>query len=69
MSKKEGSLVLGTGSVSKKGVLGTGEARKRGVLGTGQDKKGGLYTEAHTCNGHICESPPPPSIHQSPGLN
>ena len=30
-----------------------------GVLSTGQNKKW-VFITAHTCTGHICESPPPP---------
>ena len=51
----------------KRGVLGTGTTRRGGGL-RGAPKKRGLrcgsgktkwaFTAAHTCTGHICESPP-----------
>ena len=43
----------------KKGVLGTGQGRTRGRgLRHGSGKGGGgVFTEKHTCTGHICESP------------
>ena len=53
-SKKMG---FRNGHNQKKGVLVAGASLKGGgVLGAGQVTRG-AFTAAHTCTGHICESP------------
>ena len=55
--------VLGTGTTRKGwGVLGARPNRKRGGLRCGSGKTKWVFTAAHTCTGHICESPPPHNV-------
>ena len=60
LQTKRGVLGIGTTRKVGEGVLGARPTRKKGGGGLrcGSGKTKWVFTAAHTCTGHICESPP-----------